>query len=170
MRALEPNKIIGLSEKGEDNREMLEVGLRVVRGRDWTWDEQDGGEGHAGTVVEIGKPSNTSGAAAATSSSGPIHADKTPNKTVIVQWDHGARSNYRIGYQEAFDLLVFDNAAAGVKHINIICDGCYSHSISGIRWKCTQCMDYDLCTKCYMADKHDLTHAFQRFITANAVG
>ena len=33
----------------------LEVGLRVVRGPDWKWGAQDDGEGHVGTVVEIGK-------------------------------------------------------------------------------------------------------------------
>ncbi|EFN80905.1 E3 ubiquitin-protein ligase MIB2 isoform X2 [Harpegnathos saltator] len=144
---------------------MLEVGLRVVRGPDWKWDDQDGGEGHAGTVVEIGKPPFTGNSA-----SSPNPADRTPDKTVIVQWDHGSRSNYRIGYQGAYDLLVFDNASAGIKHSNIICDGCKRHGISGIRWKCSQCFDYDLCTQCYMGDVHDLTHTFKRFQTANAVG
>ena len=145
--------------------EMLEVGLRVVRGQDWKWDDQDGGEGHAGTVVEIGKPP-----AFGNSASSPNPSDRTPDKTVIVQWDHGSRSNYRIGYQGAYDLLVFDNAATGVKHANIICDGCRRHGIIGIRWKCAQCPDYDLCTQCYMADVHDLSHTFQRFQAANSVG
>ncbi|KAG7197136.1 hypothetical protein KM043_007222 [Ampulex compressa] len=144
---------------------MLEIGLRVVRGQDWKWDDQDGGEGHAGTVVEIGKPPSSGN-----SVSSPNPSDRTPDKTVIVQWDHGSRSNYRIGYQGAYDLLVFDNAAAGVKHTNIICDGCKRHGIIGIRWKCAQCFDYDLCTQCYMADVHDLNHTFQRFQTANSVG
>ncbi|CAL7942292.1 unnamed protein product [Xylocopa violacea] len=144
---------------------MLEVGLRVVRGQDWKWDDQDGGEGFAGTVVEIGKPPSFGNSA-----SSPNPSDRTPDKTVIVQWDHGSRSNYRIGYQGAYDLLVFDNAATGVKHANIICDGCKRHGIIGIRWKCMQCCDYDLCTQCYMADVHDLSHCFERFQTANSVG
>ncbi|KAL2738045.1 E3 ubiquitin-protein ligase MIB2-like isoform X3 [Vespula squamosa] len=142
---------------------MLEVGLRVVRGQDWKWDDQDGGEGHAGTVVEIGKPPS------GTLASSPNPADRTPDKTVIVQWDHGSRSNYRIGYQGAYDLLVFDNAAIGVKHCNIICDGCKKRGIIGMRWKCTECSDYDLCTQCYMADIHDLTHTFQRFQTPTSI-
>ncbi|XP_014603514.1 PREDICTED: E3 ubiquitin-protein ligase MIB2 [Polistes canadensis] len=142
---------------------MLEVGLRVVRGQDWKWEDQDGGEGHAGTVVEIGKPPSGS------SASSPNPADRTPDKTVIVQWDHGSRSNYRIGYQGAYDLLVFDNAAIGVKHCNIICDGCKKRGIIGMRWKCTECSDYDLCTQCYMADVHDLTHTFQRFQTPTSI-
>lgn len=33
------------------------VGLRVVRGPDWKWGNQDDGEGHVGTVVEIGQVS-----------------------------------------------------------------------------------------------------------------
>lgn len=36
------------------------VGLRVVRGSDWKWGDQDGGEGCAGTVVECG-PLNLKG-------------------------------------------------------------------------------------------------------------
>lgn len=33
----------------------MDVGTRVVRGPDWKWGNQDDGEGHVGTVVEIGK-------------------------------------------------------------------------------------------------------------------
>lgn len=33
----------------------MEVGLRVVRGPDWKWGNQDEGEGHVGTVVEVGR-------------------------------------------------------------------------------------------------------------------
>lgn len=144
---------------------MLEVGVRVVRGKDWKWGDQDGGEGHTGTVVEIGKPYDANSA-----SSTPVTGDKTPDKTVIVQWDHGPRSNYRIGYQDSYDLLLYDNAPIGVKHPNIICDGCKKHGIFGMRWKCAQCFDYDLCTQCYMADVHDLNHTFQRFQTLNSAG
>lgn len=133
---------------------MLEVGLRVVRGPDWKWGLQDDGEGHCGTVVGLGKAGSLI----------------SPDKTVIVQWDSGSRTNYRVGYQNAFDLLVIDNAPAGVKHPNIICDGCKKHGIAGIRWKCETCVNYDLCSQCYMGDKHDLFHVFQRFETSTSVG
>ncbi|XP_022251627.1 E3 ubiquitin-protein ligase MIB2-like [Limulus polyphemus] len=132
----------------------MEVGLRVVRGPDWKWGNQDDGEGHVGTVVEIGKPGSTT----------------SPDKTVVVQWDSGSKTNYRVGYQGAFDLRVFDNAPTGVKHPNIICDVCKLQGIYGMRWKCARCFDFDLCTQCYMADKHDLTHPFQRFENAASVG
>ena len=31
------------------------LGLRVVRGPDWRWEDQDGGEGCVGTVAELGR-------------------------------------------------------------------------------------------------------------------
>ena len=76
----------------------MELGLRVVRGPDWKWANQDDGEGHAGTVVEIGK----------------IGSCTSPDKTVVVEWDCGTRTNYRTGYQGAYDLLVYDNAPLGM--------------------------------------------------------
>ena len=41
----------GAGLAGRTNRLMMEgVGVRVVRGPDWKWGKQDGGEGHLGTV------------------------------------------------------------------------------------------------------------------------
>ncbi|GAB6018437.1 hypothetical protein CHUAL_000145 [Chamberlinius hualienensis] len=132
----------------------MEVGLRVVRGPDWKWGNQDGGEGHVGTVVEVGKAGSST----------------SPDKTVVVQWDSGSRTNYRVGYQNAFDLRICDNAPIGVKHPNIICNACKKHGLAGIRWKCIKCYDFDLCTQCYMADKHDLSHTFLRIEHTTSVG
>ncbi|KAM4610555.1 E3 ubiquitin-protein ligase MIB2 isoform 1-T1 [Polymixia lowei] len=134
------------------SRGTMEVGMRVVRGLDWKWGNQDDGEGHVGTVVEIGRQGSTT----------------TPDKTVVVQWDSGTRTNYRTGYQGSYDLLLYDNAQIGVRHSNIICDSCKKHGIMGMRWKCKVCFDYDLCTQCYMNNKHDLSHAFERYETAHS--
>lgn len=57
----------------------------------------DDGEGHIGTVCELGRAGST----------------YSPEKTVIVNWDSGNRSNYRVGYQDQYDLLVVDNAQIG---------------------------------------------------------
>ncbi|XP_007905447.1 E3 ubiquitin-protein ligase MIB2 isoform X1 [Callorhinchus milii] len=130
----------------------MEMGMRVVRGVDWKWNNQDDGEGHVGTVVEIGRQGSLT----------------TPDKTVVVQWDGGTRTNYRTGYQGAHDLLLYDNAQIGVRHPNIICDCCKKHGIMGMRWKCKVCFDYDLCTQCYMNNKHDLAHSFERYETAHS--
>uniref|UniRef100_A0A8C6KYZ2 E3 ubiquitin-protein ligase MIB2 n=1 Tax=Nothobranchius furzeri TaxID=105023 RepID=A0A8C6KYZ2_NOTFU len=135
-----------------DNTGAVSVGMRVVRGLDWKWGNQDDGEGHVGTVVEIGRQGSTT----------------TPDKTVVVQWDSGTRTNYRTGYQGAYDLLLYDNAQVGVRHSNIICDSCKKHGIMGMRWKCKVCFDYDLCTQCYMNNKHDLSHPFERYETAHS--
>ncbi|KAM6402544.1 E3 ubiquitin-protein ligase MIB2 isoform 3-T5 [Rhynochetos jubatus] len=130
----------------------MQVGMRVVRGVDWKWGSQDSGEGNVGTVVEIGRTGSPT----------------TPDKTVVVQWDQGNRTNYRTGFQGAYDLLLYDNAQIGVRHPNIICDCCKKHGIRGMRWKCKMCFDYDLCTQCYMNNKHDLSHSFERYETAHS--
>ena len=77
------------------------VGLRVVRGPDWRWGDQDGGEGHVGTVVEVGEPCNDGVGA-------------------VVQWDCGERCKYRCGQDGKYDLRVLDSAPAGTCLINII--------------------------------------------------
>ncbi|XP_067382661.1 E3 ubiquitin-protein ligase MIB2 isoform X7 [Channa argus] len=146
-----PRQLRSAPRAGPD-RGSMEVGMRVVRGLDWKWGNQDDGEGHVGTVVEIGRQGSTT----------------TPDKTVVVQWDSGTRTNYRTGYQGAFDLLLYDNAQIGVRHSNIICDSCKKHGIMGMRWKCKVCFDYDLCTQCYMNNKHDLSHAFERYEMAHS--
>ncbi|XP_073173122.1 E3 ubiquitin-protein ligase MIB2 isoform X5 [Lepidochelys kempii] len=75
----------------------MQVGMRVVRGIDWKWGNQDNGEGNVGTVVEIGRQGSPT----------------TPDRTVVVQWDQGTRTNYRTGFQGAYDLLLYDNAQIG---------------------------------------------------------
>lgn len=76
---------------------MLELGVRVVRGPDWEWGNQDGGEGFVGTVVKIGRPGSTI----------------SPENTVVVIWDTGIETNYRVGYDGSYDLRLLDNAPAG---------------------------------------------------------
>ncbi|CAL1544056.1 unnamed protein product [Lymnaea stagnalis] len=75
----------------------MKPGLRVVRGPDWRYGDQDGGEGHVGTVVEIGGQ----------------RGSETPEKCVAVTWDSGVRKTYRAGHQNAYDLLAFDNGQCG---------------------------------------------------------
>lgn len=67
------------------------VAIRVVRGPNWCWGDQDGGEGGVGTVVEV----------------------EDGGKSVLVQWDFGARASYRCGKDEKFDLRVLDSGPTG---------------------------------------------------------
>ncbi|XP_071944966.1 E3 ubiquitin-protein ligase MIB1-like [Antedon mediterranea] len=120
-------------------------GIRVVRGPDWNWGVQDGGEGHVGTIVF------------------PKETDELKSNATFVNWDKGLRANYRTGHGQKFDLLVFDTAPAGITHSTVQCDGCQCDPLRGMRWKCNDCHNYDLCSACYMSDKHDKSHTFMRF-------
>lgn len=122
-------------------RFMMEgVGARVIRGPDWKWGKQDGGEGHVGTVRNFESP-----------------------EEVVVVWDNGTAANYRCS--GAYDLRILDSAPTGVKHDGTMCDTCRQQPIFGIRWKCGECGNYDLCSICYHGDKHHLRHRFYRITT-----
>lgn len=118
-------------------------GLRVIRGPDWNLDDEDGGEGHVGTVAEV-------------SDSGKVN----------VVWDGGQVSTCRGSQgQNGQDLRVLDNATVGIRHPHVVCDQCHESGILGIRWKCAECDDYDLCSLCYFSDHHDTNHQFIRMET-----
>lgn len=68
------------------------VGARVVRGPDWKWGKQDGGEGHVGTVRSFESP-----------------------EEVVVVWDNGTAANYRCS--GAYDVRILDSAPTG----NFVC-------------------------------------------------
>lgn len=63
----------------------------------------------------------------------------------------------------ALTLLPFP--ISGIKHDGTMCDTCRQQPIIGIRWKCAECTNYDLCTTCYHGDKHHLRHRFYRITT-----
>lgn len=82
---------------------------------------------------------------------------------------------------------MLDNAQIGIIHYGITCIYCDSRSsnttattnttangtnvslnggtsyITGIRWKCTQCPEVNLCSRCYHLDRHSLSHLFERY-------
>lgn len=68
----------------------IRPGIRVVRGPNWDWDDQDGGEGYVGTVFDI-----------------------DPSNFANVLWDNGSKFRYRIGYCNNFDLRILDTAPSG---------------------------------------------------------
>ncbi|XP_056002822.1 uncharacterized protein LOC125661031 [Ostrea edulis] len=81
--------------------------------------------------------------------------------SVTVQWDDGVQDeNVETSKTE---ILLFDNSQKGIKQ-GAACDVCDTgYRIKGMRWKCTECPDYDLCTSCYMSAKDEhLDHKFQR--------
>ena len=68
------------------------IGGRVVRGPDWKWSKQDGGEGRMGILRSY-----------------------ESHEEVLVVWDNGVAANYRCSSQ--FDLRLLDNAPAGIEYI-----------------------------------------------------
>jgi len=52
------------------------------------------------------------------------------------------------------------NSAESDVHPGVVCDGCQG-TVAGIRYKCTSCPDYDLCSACESKSGiHDTTHVF----------
>jgi E3 ubiquitin-protein ligase mind-bomb len=68
-------------------------GARVVRGVDWQWEDQDGGNGRRGKVIEI-----------------QDWAASSPRSAAYVGWDNGAKNLYRVGYEGMADLKVVNDA------------------------------------------------------------
>ena len=134
-------------------------GLRVVRGRDWKWTDQDGGEGHLGTVQEVSQTSKAS----------------CPDNCAAVLWDNGYRNTYRIGLEDCYDLRIYDNAGvAGNRHTDVKCTerSCPEEEddIMGFVWQSQSNEDVILCNTCYHSDKGDVTQAFIRIDYPGHVG
>ncbi|KAL4220869.1 E3 ubiquitin-protein ligase mib2 [Mactra antiquata] len=120
-------------------------GIRVLRGPDWCFGDQDGGPGYLGTVIHI-----------------------LSNNTVTVQWDIGSRTTCRAGQKGQCDLRIYDNAQLGIE--GVFCNNCDNRqSFYGIRWKCLVCYDIDYCTPCYMSSKKCISHPFVRYFTKHSV-
>lgn len=50
-------------------------------------------------------------------------------------------------------------------HQGVTCDLCGESPITGIRYKCLNCRDYDLCIKCETSHPHDKSHVFAKIHT-----
>lgn len=66
-------------------------GLKVVRGPDWMWGDQDGGEGNVGTVYIDGSE---------------IDQKLLRPRMVSVVWESGLKAQYRVGPKGSHDLRV----------------------------------------------------------------
>ena len=49
-----------------------------------------------------------------------------------------------------------------VKHFATFCDECGAFPLTGVRYKCTTCVDFDCCSKCFGYLDHDSTHEFKK--------
>ncbi|KAK3599547.1 hypothetical protein CHS0354_035781 [Potamilus streckersoni] len=115
------------------------VGIRVVRGPDWNYGNNDGGINHVGTVAAI-----------------------RGVNSVSVLWDSGNETLCRVGEGGKHDILVFDNATIGVRHARATCEACGEAGIQGTLWTCAECSNVHLCTPCYHDNEHFTNHEFNR--------
>ncbi len=151
---------------------MLLKGMRVLRGPDWKWNDQD--QNGPGTVTQ---------------GSGESSSDDW----VRVRWDHGSSNGYRWGAENCYDLVVIappcpwadpdvikeqraaftassapsssaasspsvpsprtPSSSGPVQHDGVTCDGCRQSPIQGVRYKCAVRADFDLCPACYSSGK-----------------
>ncbi|CAE7567909.1 traf6-b [Symbiodinium natans] len=81
------------------------LSVRVRRGPDWCWNQQDGGAGHFGVTIE--------------------RLSATPG-WVGVLWDTGDENNYRVGHDDSYDLvLVTSFRVAGAGGVGEFMNGDY---------------------------------------------
>ena len=57
------------------------------------------------------------------------------------------------------------NENAETVHHGVVCDGCNQSPIRGLRFKCKDCDDFDLCSGCRFENKHDEAHSFDTIQT-----
>ncbi|XP_061173662.1 uncharacterized protein LOC133182833 [Saccostrea echinata] len=67
---------------------------------------------------------------------------------------------------ETFERVPLFPFVGGVVHPQIQCEACSNYPIKGIRWKCSDCDDFDLCDPCYIIYKHAKSHSFLRIDAA----
>ena len=74
--------------------------------------------------------------------------------------------SFKLNYYDKWEISIY----TGVIHNDVTCDVCDVDEITGIRWKCITCYNYDLCTRCYMFDEHNLDHCFARIDAPRQTG
>ncbi|KAL8578225.1 hypothetical protein ACOMHN_040986 [Nucella lapillus] len=127
------------------------VGVRVIRGPHWQSSNADGGEGHLGTVKAL-----------------------LSNGQVRVLWDNGQEVMCKAGADGKFELRILDTAPVGVQHRGTHCSECGERDIYGMVWRCTEAAcakpPVTLCSICYVMDKHNIKHVFERVDCEGAAG
>ena len=99
---------------------------------------------------------------------------RSPAETVVDRSDFGWHDTWRGGTENHSEHkkqtvlgLIYHIAEEqarkeGYVHRGVTCNGCSTLPIRGIRYRCTNCADFDLCELCEAQQIHDRTHLFYK--------
>lgn len=104
-------------------------------------------------------PSTNSSSAAAPSTSTAATTTSSARDALVASRSARTGTSARTSRQQA--------ASIGAIHFTVSCDICGMSPIVGTRYKCDDCVDYDLCSHCFHTfnidlNEHKSTHAMQR--------
>ncbi len=94
--------------------------------------------------------------------------DTTPDEhTSYFEWRDGNGAGSADRKEQNTLNLLYNIAADKARldsyiHRGVTCDGCNTMPIQGIRYRCANCLDYDLCESCEAQELHIKTHIFYK--------
>ncbi|KAL8794393.1 MAG: hypothetical protein Q9195_003092 [Heterodermia aff. obscurata] len=100
----------------------------------------------------------------------PSHDVRSPAETVVERSDlswRGETEDHSEHKKQTVLGLIYHIAEEqarkdGYVHRGVTCNGCNTLPIRGIRYRCTNCADFDLCEICEAQQIHDRTHLFYK--------
>ena len=100
----------------------------------------------------------------------PSHDVRSPAETVVERSDfpwRGETEDHSEHKKQTVLGLIYHIAEEqarkeGYVHRGVTCNGCNTLPIRGIRYRCTNCADFDLCELCEAQQIHDRTHLFYK--------
>jgi len=87
----------------------VHLGMKVVRGPDWHYGEQDGGKGGIGKII-LRKPDSSE-----------VYSKSVDSYWARVQWENGDTNAYQIG-NETYTLAVYENLTDILSNLDSILD------------------------------------------------
>lgn len=84
--------------------------------------------------------------------SAPVSQFSTQN-----QMNQGQFNTQSSNFNSSFSSVVEQDLSV---HVNVRCDNCKTFPVTGRRYKCLQCNNFDYCEKCYLINKSVHSHVF----------